>query len=93
MGRHDQSLSKPPKSGARIYGAEIVEGNAEKDHIHLCLSIPPKYSVPGIIGFLKGMSASEVMNFGQKSKVGRRPIDFTGAWRSPVATGEHNSIR
>ena len=31
----------------------------------LCLAIPPKYSVSGIIGLLKGKSASEVMSFGK----------------------------
>jgi putative transposase len=38
-----------------------------RDHIHLCLAIPPKYSVSGIIGLLKGKSASEVMSFDSKS--------------------------
>jgi putative transposase len=38
-------------------GVEIVEGHAMSDHIHLCLSIPPKYSVANTIGFLKGKSA------------------------------------
>ena len=56
------------KKWARIKGIEILAGNAVRDHVHLCLSIPPKYSVSGIIGLLKGKSASEVMSFGQKSK-------------------------
>ena len=55
------------KKWARIKGVEILEGHALRDHIHLCLSIPPKYSVAGIIGLLKGKSASEVMSFGTKS--------------------------
>ena len=38
-------------------GVEIVEGNIRKDHIHICLSIPPKYSVAKVTGFLKGKSA------------------------------------
>ncbi len=38
-------------------GIEIVEGHAMPDHIHLCLSIPPKYSVAHMVGFLKGKSA------------------------------------
>ena len=38
-------------------GVEIVEGHAMADHSHLCLSIPPKYSVAHTIGFLKGKSA------------------------------------
>ncbi len=36
---------------------EIIEGRACLDHIHLCLSIPPKYSVAGMIGYLKGKSS------------------------------------
>jgi putative transposase len=55
------------KKWAQIKGVKIIEGHAMKDHIHLCLSIPPKYSVAGIIGLLKGKSASEVMSFGTKS--------------------------
>ncbi|MDD2468536.1 MAG: IS200/IS605 family transposase [Desulfobulbus sp.] len=35
---------------------EIVEGTVCADHIHLCLSIPPKYAVSSIIGYLKGKS-------------------------------------
>lgn len=38
----------------------IVEGQLMADHIHLCLSIPPKYSVAYIIGFLKGKSAVRI---------------------------------
>ena len=38
-------------------GVEIVEGNVQADHIHLLLSIPPKYSVAQVVGFLKGKSA------------------------------------
>jgi len=41
-------------------GVEIVEGHAMPDHIHPCLSIPPKYSVANTIGFLKGKSAIRI---------------------------------
>ncbi len=30
------------------------------DHVHLCLSIPPKYNVANTIGFLKGKSAVRI---------------------------------
>ena len=36
---------------------EIVEGAVCKDHVHLCLSIPPKQSVSEFMGYLKGKSA------------------------------------
>ena len=46
---------------------EIVEGKACLDHLHLCLSIPPKYSVAGMIGYLKGKSS--MILFEQYSKL------------------------
>ena len=46
---------------------EIIEGKACLDHIHLCLSIPPKYSVAGMIGYLKGKSSMII--FEQFSKL------------------------
>lgn len=36
---------------------QIVGGNVLDDHVHMCISIPPKYSVASIVGFLKGKSA------------------------------------
>ena len=36
---------------------EIIEAEACKDHIHMLLSIPPKYSVSQIMGYLKGKSS------------------------------------
>ena len=38
-------------------GVEVVEGTLCIDHIHMCISIPPKYSVSTILGYLKGKSA------------------------------------
>ena len=38
-------------------GVEIIEAEAYPDHIHMSLSIPPKYSVAQIIGYLKGKSS------------------------------------
>ena len=37
-------------------GIEVVAGTPCIDHIHVCLSIPPKYSVSTIVGYLKGKS-------------------------------------
>ena len=44
----------------RQRGIDLVEGHAMPDHVHLCLSIPPKYSVAYAIGFLKGKSAVRI---------------------------------
>ncbi len=37
-------------------GVEIIEAHACADHIHMYVSIPPKMSVSGFVGYLKGKS-------------------------------------
>ncbi len=44
----------------RQRGVELVEGSAKADHIHMCLSIAPKFSVAFVVGFLKGKSAVRI---------------------------------
>ena len=44
----------------RQKGIDLLEGHSMADHIHLCLSIPPKYSVAHTIGFVKGKSAVRI---------------------------------
>jgi putative transposase len=41
---------------------EILEGNVQSDHIHLVISVPPKYSISEFIGFLKGKSAIKIFD-------------------------------
>lgn len=38
-------------------GVEVIEANACPDHIHMLISIPPKFSVSQIMGYLKGKSS------------------------------------
>ena len=38
-------------------GVEIIEAEACKDHIHMLVAIPPKYSVSQFMGYLKGKSS------------------------------------
>ncbi|MCK7504599.1 MAG: IS200/IS605 family transposase [Desulfobacterales bacterium] len=44
----------------RQRGIELIEGHLMPDHIHMCLSIPPKQSVAFAIGFIKGKSAVRI---------------------------------
>ena len=37
-------------------GVEIIEGHLMPDHIHMLVSIPPKYSISSFMGYLKGKS-------------------------------------
>ena len=41
----------------RWKGVEIIEAEVCPDHIHMLLAIPPKISVSGFMGFLKGKSS------------------------------------
>jgi len=38
----------------------IEEGHLMSDHVHMMISIPPKYSVAQVIGYLKGKSAIHI---------------------------------
>ena len=42
---------------ARHKEAEVVEGHLMADHVHMCLSIPPKMEVANVVGYMKGKSA------------------------------------
>ena len=37
--------------------SEILEGHLMPDHVHMLISIPPKYAVSQVVGFIKGKSA------------------------------------
>ena len=45
---------------ARQRESEVEEGHLHQDHVHLLLSIPPKYAVSQVVGFLKGKSAIHI---------------------------------
>lgn len=45
---------------ARQKGCQIISGNLAGDHVHMLISIPPKYKVSDVIGYLKGKSAIAV---------------------------------
>ena len=53
--------------------SEIIEGHLRSDHVHMMISIPPKYAVAHIIGFIKGKSAIHIA----RNFMGHRK-NFTG---------------
>ena len=53
--------------------SRIVEGHLRPDHVHMCISIPPKFSVLSVVGFIKGKSAISIA----RNFLGRRR-NFTG---------------
>lgn len=67
-------------------GIEIIEGHMMPDHIHLLLSIPPKYSVSQIMGYIKGKSSLMIFNkhANLKYKYGNRHFWAEGYYVSTV---------
>lgn len=44
------------KTLCQYKGVEIIEGAVCQEHVHLCVSIPPKLSISDFMGYLKGKS-------------------------------------
>ena len=45
---------------ARQKESKVVEGHLMLDHVHMLVSIPPKYAVAQVVGFIKGKSAIHI---------------------------------
>ena len=56
-GNIKQDIGKMLRKLCEYKQIEIIEAEACADHIHMLLSIPPKYSVAQIMGYLKGKSS------------------------------------
>ena len=67
-------------------GVEIIEAEACPDHIHMLVSIPPKYSVAQIVGYLKGKSSLMIYEkyANLKYKYGNRHFWCRGYYVSTV---------
>ena len=67
-------------------GIEIIEANACPDHIHMLISIPPKYSVAQIMGYLKGKSSLMIFDrhANLKYKYGNRHFWARGYYADTV---------
>ena len=71
-------------------GVEIHEGHLMPDHVHLLMSIPPKYSVSSVMGYLKGKSALMIFerHANLKYKYGNRHFWSEGYYVSTVGMNE-----
>ena len=71
-------------------GVEIIEGHMMPDHVHMLLSIPTKYSVSSVMGYLKGKSALMIFerHANLKYKYGNRHFWCEGYYVSTVGLNE-----
>ena len=56
-GQYKESIGKILRQLCNYKGVEIIEGHLMPDHVHMLVSIPPKYSVSQFMGYLKGKSS------------------------------------
>ncbi len=59
-GRLKREIGAILRELCRQKGVALLEGHCMPDHIHMCMSIPPKHSVAHTLGFLKGKSAVRI---------------------------------
>ena len=85
-GKVKEDIGKMLRKLCEYKGIEIIEAEACKDHIHMLVSIPPKYSVSQIMGYLKGKSSLMIYEkyANMKYKYGNRHFWCRGYYVSTV---------
>ncbi len=68
-----QHLGEVFRQLAQQRESQILEGHLIVDHVHMLISIPPKYAVAQVIGYIKGKSAIHIAR-----TAGGRQRNFTG---------------
>ena len=68
-----QHLGEVFRQLAQQKESKILEGHLIVDHVHMLISIPPKYAVAQVIGYIKGKSAIHIAR-----TAGDRQRNFTG---------------
>ncbi len=88
--QYRESLGEILRRLCEYKGVEIIEGHLMSDHVHLLVSIPPKYSISSFMGYLKGKSS--LMMFDKhanlKYKFGNRHFWADGYYVSTVGLND-----
>ena len=68
FGQIRRDLGEVFRTLAKQRESEILEGHLLPDHVHMLISIPPKYAIAQVIGYIKGKSAIHIARtyMGQK---------------------------
>ena len=69
---------------------EIEEGHLMADHVHMMISIPPKYSVAQVMGYIKGKTAIHIARVyaGRRRSFVGQQFWARGYWVSTVGRDE-----
>ena len=89
-GQYKKSIGQILRQLCGYKGVEIIEGHLIPDHIHMLVSIPPKYSVSQFMGYLKGKSSLMIFDkhANLKYKFGNRHFWAEGYYVSTVGLNE-----
>ena len=89
-GKIRQDIGQMLRKPCEYKGIEIIEAELCKDHIHMLVSIPPKYSVSQIMGYLKGKSSLMIFEkyANLKYKYGNRHFWCRGYYVSTVGANK-----
>jgi putative transposase len=89
-GKIKKEIGKILRKLCEYKGVEILEAEACPDHIHMLISIPPKYSISQIMGYLKGKSSLMIFDkfANMKYKYGNRHFWCKGYYVSTIGRNE-----
>ena len=75
---------------ARQKESRVLEGHLQPDHVHMLISIPPKYAVAQVVGYMKGKSAIHIARtyLGQRKNYGGMSFWARGYFVSTVGADE-----
>ena len=100
-GKIKEDIGKTLRMLCEQKGIEIIEAELCPDHVHMLLSIPPKYSVAQIMGYLKGKSSLMIFDrhANLKYKYGNRHfwcrgyyVDTVGRNKNAIANYIRNQL-
>ncbi len=85
-----QELGVVFRSLAEQWECKVEEGHLMPDHVHMLLSVPPKYSVSNVMGFIKGKSAIHIARVyaGRRRNFVGQHFWARGYWVSTVGKNE-----
>ena len=85
-----QELGTVFRSLAEQWECQVEEGHLMPDHVHMLLSVPPKYSVSNVMGFIQGKSAIHIARVyaGRRRNFVGQHFWARGYWVSTVGKDE-----
>ena len=85
-----QELGAVLREQATHKESEILEERLLADHVHMLMSIPPKYAVSQVVGYIKGKSAIHIARnyLGRRRNFTRQHFSARGYFVTTVGLGE-----